>query len=254
MPLMHAKNYQDGINTAEYWKSEKLDGIRAIWNGKALKTRSGKSLIAPEWFTEALPNFPVEGELWAGRGNFHIVQQTVLDKTPHTQSWKKISFMLFDMPHAAGDFRKRYFNIVHTVNQIDVEHIKYVVHTPIASEAELFHYLDNVSGESGEGVMLRKVTSRYQAGRSTDILKLKKFHDAEARVIGYRVGRGKYQGMLGSLLVKLDNGIEFYIGSGFSDDQRKHPPEIGSTVTFRHNGYTDNGVPKFARYLRERSN
>jgi DNA ligase-1 len=100
--------------------------------------------------------------------------------------------------------------------------------------------------------MLRKISSRYQAGRSTDLLKLKKHQDAEARVIGYKVGKGKYQGLMGALLVKLESGVEFYIGSGFSDQLRQDPPELGSTITFRYNGLTQNGVPKFARFLRER--
>ncbi|RTZ16813.1 DNA ligase [Vibrio aquaticus] len=252
MPVVLATSFDSDVEVSDYWKSEKLDGIRAIWDGQHLTTRNGNPIIAPTWFTDPLPNFPVEGELWAGRGNFHLVQQTVLDSQPNDQAWKKIDFMLFDMPHSAGDYQKRYFGLVHLVHSLKIDHIKYVEHSPIQSHDELFEYLNNVDGRAGEGLMLRKITSRYQAGRSSDLLKLKKHQDAEAVVIGYKVGNGKYKGMLGALLVQLDSGLQFYIGSGLSDDLRREPPELGTTITFRYNGYTSNGVPKFARYLRER--
>jgi DNA ligase-1 len=252
MPLVQANDYEYGTNIEDYWKSEKLDGIRAIWGGSQLTTRNGKVIHAPDWFIKPLPSYAVEGELWAGRGKFHIVQQTVLDKVPVEPSWKQIDFMLFDMPQAAGDYQKRYYNIRYLVDSIDAPHIKLVEHTPIRSEQELFHYLDNVSEQKGEGLMLRKVTSRYQAGRSSDLLKMKKHQDAEGLVVGYKVGKGKYSGQMGALLIQLDSGIEFYIGSGFTDEQRRQPPKLGSMITFRYNGYTQNGIPKFARYMRER--
>ncbi|CAK4068033.1 DNA ligase [Vibrio sp. 16] len=250
VPLAHS--YDQKIEVSEYWKSEKLDGIRAIWTGKRLVTRNGNPIHAPDWFVEPLPPYPLEGELWAGRGNFHLVQQTVLDTKPTDAAWRKIDYMLFDMPEAAGDYQKRYHNVIYFTRASKRDHIKYIEHTPIKSETELFGYLDSIDSAKGEGVMLRKITSRYQAGRSNDLLKLKKHQDAEARVVGYKVGRGKYHGLMGALLVQLDSGIKFYIGSGFSDIQRKDPPELGSVITFRYNGYTQNGVPKFARFVRER--
>lgn len=252
MPITLAYSYEQGIDVTQYWQSEKLDGVRAIWDGKVLKTRSGRLIYAPRWFTKPLPDYPVEGELWAGRGNFHLVQQTVLDHKPVDKAWEQIDFMLFDMPHAAGDYKKRYYNIVYLVANIDAKHINYVAHTPISSEHELFDYLDNVDNEKGEGIMLRKTTSRYQAGRSTDLLKLKSHQDDEATIVGYKVGKGKYKGMMGAVLVEWKPGVRFYIGSGFSDEMRRRPPPIGSTITFRHNGYTNNHIPKFARYVRMR--
>lgn len=252
--VVKASHYQQDIDVSEYWKSEKLDGIRALWTGKMLVTQNGNPIYAPDWFIEKLPPIRFEGELWAGRGNFHLVQQTVLDDIPNDAAWKKIDLMLFDMPDSAGDYQKRYYNILAWVSQLDVQHVKYIEHTPIKTEKELFSQLNSVSEKLGEGLMLRKVTSRYQAGRSNDLLKLKKHQDAEALVIGYKSGTGKYKGKMGSILVRTGEGVEFYIGSGFTDEMRLLPPTLGSTVTYRYNGYTQNGVPKFARYLRERPN
>ena len=86
-----------------------------------------------------------------------------------------------------------------------------------------------------------------------DLLKLKRHHDAEAIVVGYKSGTGKYSGMMGSLLVHTEEGIQFYIGTGFTDEMRLDPPPIGSRITFRYNGYTQNGKPKFARFIREKA-
>ncbi|CAM2887370.1 DNA ligase (ATP) [Vibrio mytili] len=247
-----AETYQEGIDVSEYWYSEKLDGIRAYWTGQHLVTRNGNRIYAPAWFTESLPNYPLDGELWAGRGNFHIVQQTVLDKTPVERAWRDIDFMIFDMPYSAGDYRKRYYNIKELVFELDESHIKFVEHRVIQDEAHLFRQLDKISTADGEGVMLRKVSSRYQAGRGSDLLKLKHYQDTEAMVIGYKPGTGRLLGMMGAIHVRMPNGVEFYIGSGFTDEVRRTPPKVGSTVTFRYNGFTQNGKPKFARFLRER--
>ncbi|OLQ88354.1 DNA ligase [Vibrio panuliri] len=242
--------YQQGVDITDYWQSEKLDGIRAIWDGRQLLTRKGRTIYAPDWFVAALPTFPVEGELWAGRGNFSLVQQTVLDHQPTDSAWRSIDFMLFDLPHSAGDYVKRYANLVYLVEQLKQPHIKYVEHQPIPSEHDLIDYLDHVDEKRGEGIMLRKTSSRYQAGRSSDLLKLKRYLDDEATVIGYKVGGGKYKGMLGSLLVRWKDGKEFYIGTGFTDQQRMQPPPIGSLITFRYNGLTSGDLPRFARFVR----
>ncbi|PFG56093.1 DNA ligase-1 [Vibrio sp. ES.051] len=247
-----AQTYQDGIDVSEYWYSEKLDGIRAYWTGHHFVTRNGNRIYAPKWFIESLPDYPLDGELWAGRGNFHLVQQTVLDKTPVESAWRTIDFMIFDMPYSAGDYRKRYYNIKDLVFELDEPHIKYVEHRTIKNETHLFNQLDKISISDGEGVMLRKVSSRYQAGRGSDLLKLKRYADDEALVIGHKPGTGRLLGMVGALLVRLSDGTEFYIGSGLTDEVRRKPPKIGATVTFRYNGFTHTGKPRFARFLRER--
>ncbi|MFB5141257.1 DNA ligase [Vibrio diabolicus] len=251
-PVSLAQSYQDSIDVSEYWYSEKLDGIRAYWTGQHLVTRNGNRIYAPDWFIDSLPDYPLDGELWAGRGNFHLVQQTVLDKTPVESAWRNIDFMIFDMPYSAGDYRKRYYNIKDLVLEVDQAHIKYVEHRAIQNEAHLFAQLDKISISDGEGVMLRKVSSRYQAGRGSDLLKLKRYADDEALVVGYKPGTGRLLGMMGAMLVRLPDGTEFYIGSGFTDEVRRQPPKIGSTITFRYNGFTHNGKPRFARFLRER--
>lgn len=249
-PVVLASNYSDEIDLEQYWQSEKLDGIRAVWDGSTLRTRRGNPIAAPTWFTQSLPNFPLEGELWAGRGNFHIVQQTVLDQLPKQVAWSLIRYMLFDIPYSDQSYLKRYDALKSLVNTLNEEHIQLIEHTPIENQATLFDNLERIAALKGEGIMLRSIHHAYHAGRSQDLIKLKKLQDGEAVVVGYKSGKGKFSNMMGALLVELPNGQQFYIGNGFSDEQRNFPPPLGSLITYQFNGYTHNGVPKFARFLR----
>lgn len=251
-PVTLAVSYVSGLEVSEYWLSEKLDGIRAFWTGKELLTRKGNPIYAPSWFTAQLPEVELDGELWAGRGNFHLVQSTVLDKKPNDDAWKNIQYMLFDLPLGAGDFSKRFYDLQSVVNSLDLDHIKLVSQSKVNSETELHHVLDRVAAKDGEGLMLRKISSEYIAGRDHSLVKVKKHQDDEGIVIGHTRGKGKYSGLMGALVVQMSNGTVFKLGSGFSDELRKTPPQLGEVVTFRYNGTTQSGKPKFARYLRVR--
>ncbi|HIY71491.1 MAG TPA: DNA ligase, partial [Candidatus Luteimonas excrementigallinarum] len=134
----------------------------------------------------------------------------------------------------------------------DVVWLQAVEQATVADAAALQRRMQAVVDAGGEGLMLHHRDSRYRAGRSDGVLKLKPFQDAEARVVGYTEGRGKYTGMLGALVVERADGLRFRIGSGLTDALRANPPPVGVHVTYRYNGYTAAGVPRFARFLRIR--
>ncbi|QIA63375.1 DNA ligase [Vibrio astriarenae] len=255
-PLMLAKDYQPETALEKYWVSEKLDGIRAYWDGVNLKTRNGHVIHAPKWFTQTLPSFPVEGELWAGRGRFHVVQTTVMDTQADDIAWRNIGFYLFDLPHDLDTFDNRYARLSRWLEsskqQGDYSHLALVEQYAINSEVELNQKLLALSEKGAEGLMLKRIDVEYQSGRTDALLKLKTYQDREAVVIGYKAGKGKYKGQVGALLVRNSDGVEFYLGSGLSDQLRDKPPSIGTTVTYRFNGLTQYGKPKYARLLRER--
>ena len=100
--------------------------------------------------------------------------------------------------------------------------------------------------------MLQHALAPYRGGRSETLLKYKQGRDDEARGVGYRPGKGKYAGMVGALLVEDARGRRFALGSGLQDRERRHPPAIGSVVSYRYEGLTAKGTPRFARYLRVR--
>jgi len=122
----------------------------------------------------------------------------------------------------------------------------------VKDQTELLAKLQTTVADGGEGLMLHRDASGYVAGRSDDLLKLKPHEDADARVIAYLPGHGKYQGMLGALRLERPDGIQFNLGTGFTDEQRRHPPAIGSWITYTFHGTTGKGLPRFASFLRER--
>lgn len=250
--LMLATDYRDGIKAAEYFVSEKLDGVRGHWDGRALHTRNGNRIEAPEWFTAGWPRVPMDGELWLGRGRFEEASGIARTSGGEHPGWREMRFMVFDLPAHEGGFGQRVVAVRALLAAANVPWLRPVEQRRVASQDELDARMRAVVDAGGEGLMLHHRDARYRAGRSGDLLKLKPFDDAEARVVGHTPGRGKYAGMTGALVVERPDGIRFRIGSGLTDALRAAPPAVGSHVTYRFNGLTGNGVPRFPRFLRVR--
>ncbi|WP_440874725.1 DNA ligase [Thalassotalea sp. PLHSN55] len=251
-PVQLATNYQTNTNISDYWISEKLDGIRGYWNGKQLLTRQGNTLHAPSWFIKNWPSTPLDGELWIARNRFEQVASCVLRKEP-SNCWQDIRFMVFDLPSDKGTFTERIIAMKKLTRSKAAPYLSMVNQQKISNENDLYRYLDSVVADKGEGLMLHHKDAFYHIGRSKNIMKLKKHQDAEAKVIQHYDGKGKFQGMLGAILVETPQGMQFKIGSGFSNDVRKNPPKIGSTITYKYFGTTQRGIPKFASFVRERT-
>lgn len=254
--LMLAKVYQQNIPLNEYWVSEKLDGVRAYWNGEALVSRQGNIYHAPSWFIAGFPKTPLDGELWIGRNKFESLSGLVRKNTPIDKEWQRVSYQVFDRPPEPGDlsmpFSKRLEHLRKSIPLLDIPWMKLVPQYRIINVKILQKKLQQVVAVGGEGLMLHRGDSLYKARRSNDLLKLKPYFDAEAVVIKHLPGKGKYSGMLGSLLVKTPEGLQFRIGTGFSDQQRRHPPAVGVSISYQYRGKTRNGVPRFASFLRVR--
>ena len=250
--LLLANIYQSDIRLQNYWISEKLDGVRAFWNGKNLISRQGNIFHAPKWFTSVLPGVALDGELWLGREQFEVVSGLVRRYFPDVTDWQEVKFMVFDLPDHAGIFDKRLNQLKAIVTETNAPHVQLVEQYKVSSHKVLMKMLDDVVEQGAEGLMLHRASSLYKSGRSDDLLKLKKHFDAEAVVIAHLPGKGKYQGMLGSMLVETADKIRFKIGTGFSDEEREDPPAIGSTITYKYFGLTKKGVPRFASFMRVR--
>jgi DNA ligase-1 len=246
-PLLLAHSWESDVDLVGWWMSEKLDGVRAYWDGKGFLSRLGNRYHAPDWFVEGLPDTPLDGEIWGGRKKF---QQTVSvarrqDKSEH---WRTLKYVVFDAPALDAEFESR------------IDHVKSVLtgkapfaealgHELCEGVEHLKRELSRVEGLGGEGLMLRKPRSKYEVGRSSTLLKVKTFHDAEARVVQHLPGEGKHKGKLGALLVELANGIRFSVGTGLSDAERRDPPRVGDLITFRYQELSDGGVPRFPSYV-----
>ena len=252
-PAQLASVFNDSHQVEHYLVSEKYDGVRAIWDGTQLKTRRGNLIYAPAWFTEKLPNTYLDGELWVDYGQFEFISGLARQLNGNDEDWRKVKYMIFDMPKVSGVFAERYKKYLQLVTVLNRPHIQAVQQQSFACRDQLNDYFDEVVARGGEGVMLHLATATHLAGRSPQLLKYKPYTDAEAVVIGYSEGKGKYQGKTGALLVRnLDDGIEFKIGSGLTDAIRAKPPQIGTVITYRYQDKTKYNKPRFARFLRVR--
>jgi DNA ligase-1 len=119
-----------GYNFANCYVSEKLDGQRAFWDGgvtRGMKTldvpwasvinpktgarktkikpiatglwsRYGNPIMAPDWFLNGLPVMPLDGELFAGRGNFQQTMSIVRKDNPIDEEWQGVQFAVYSSP------------------------------------------------------------------------------------------------------------------------------------------------------------
>jgi len=248
--LAHSYN-PEKYDIADGWLlSEKLDGMRALWDGQRLISRQGNTIHAPDFF---LANFPedmaLDGELFAGRGRFN---ETVSVARQHNagEKWDILRYVVFDAPSVHAPFERRL-----AAAKEALQGSKYATvhpHERCRNQAHLEEELERVEAADGEGLMMRKSQSSYDSGRSHNLLKVKTFKDDEAVVIAHQKGKGKHQGRLGALVCHSRTGKEFKIGTGFTDEQREKPPKKGSVVTFRYFEITKAGVPRFPAFMRIR--
>jgi DNA ligase-1 len=249
--LMLAKIYHEDIEVQDYLVSEKLDGVRARWDGKNLISRGGKVFTAPAWFIANFPKVTLDGELWSQRRDFEKISSVVRSKNKQ-EEWKNLKFWIFDLPLEAAPFSERVVKMQNFVKKAASPYLKMIPQNSYSDNFALMRDFEKVIAGGGEGLMLHKKDAFYKKGRSNDLLKLKQYLDAEATVLAYKEGKGKFQGMVGSLKVVSDSGVVFFIGSGLTNELRKNPPPIGSKVTFRYQSFTKNGVPRFPVFLRIR--
>ncbi|NMM28673.1 MAG: DNA ligase [Glaciimonas sp.] len=252
-PVLLAQNFNDAIDPSAYLVSEKLDGVRALWDGTTLRFRSGRIIPAPDWFIANFPAHPLDGELWMGRRKFDRLSAAVRRDSPRDAEWRQISYQVFEWPQAPGTFSERIAALQVSVARANLGWLQLVPQVRIANRQALQARLQQVVRAGGEGLMLHRADALWQTGRTDALLKLKPQLDAEAKVIAHLPGKGKYQGLCGALLVESPDGQRFRLGSGMSDAQRRAPPPVGSIVTYRYRDRTPNGLPRFASFMRVRA-
>jgi DNA ligase-1 len=250
--IQQAISYKAVTDINQYWLSEKLDGMRGYWNGTHLLTRQGNIIHSPKWFTRNWPMNTMDGELWIKRDYFQQTLSCIRKKQINEHCWRSVRFMLFDLPKHSGTFTQRIASMKKLTKKVNSPYLSMIEQFKVSTVEQLHKTLNEIAKNNGEGLMLHYSNARYHIGRTANIMKLKKHDDAEAVVIAHIEGKGKYVGVLGAIQVKTTEGIIFKIGSGFSDKERHEPPAIGSLITFKYNGKTQAGIPRFARFFRIR--
>lgn len=253
-PLQHGKYYQKDMNIKiqDYYVSEKLDGYRGYWDGKVLRSKTGYRYHPPLWFIKGLGEKALDGELWIDHGVFDELGG-ILNSIDRQDDWHKINYMIFDMPAEDAVFSERVQYMENYVADLKLPHVKIIPQVQVKNKEELQSLLDDVIKDGGEGLMLHHKDARYGRGRVNHLLKVKSYDEEKGIVIGYNEGKGKYQGKVGSLVIKVDETLIINVGSGLTDQLRNNPPAIGSTIAFIYNGLTKHGRPRFARFKRIRN-
>lgn len=241
-----AKRWNPSIDPTGWHISEKYDGHRAIWDGRRFISRGNNIIHAPSWFTKSLPSIALDGELWAGYGNIGLVTSAVSGS--REKDWERIIYCVFDAPEVKGPFEKR----LEVVRKYVVfsKHSAVISHELCSGKAQLLKMLDEVVTQGGEGLVLRRAGSLYEKKRSDTLLKVKKWFDAEAVVIGH-VERTR-PGLCGALLVVNKDGLKFKVASGMTEAMAHKPPPIGTIITYKWDTLTKEGIPRPAAFVRVR--
>jgi DNA ligase-1 len=250
--VMLAKDWQVSLNPADYLVSEKLDGVRALWDGSVLRFRSGRPIAAPAWFLQGLPKVALDGELWVARHSFEMVSGAVRKLEPVDVEWHTVRYMVFDVPHDAEPFAKRAARLSVLVDSARLPWLQAVAQTRLPDAAAVQSRLGEVVAAGGEGLVLHRADALWAPGRSDALRKLKPVPDEDGTVLAQIAGKGKYAGRMGALLLQTPAGQRFALGTGFSDVQRANPPPVGSVVTYRYRDRSASGLPKFASFVRMR--
>ena len=242
----------DGTQDVVGWvMSEKLDGVRGIWDGERLLSRGGNELRAPKWFTRDFPPFALDGELWTRRGDFENIVSIVRRKTPD-QRWAQVRYHVFEVPHQTGGLPERLAVLADYLQQHPTDHLQIIRQIKVSNADQLRAFLAQVNAGGGEGVVVRDPALPYRTGRLSSALKVKNYLDTECVVQKILPGKGKYTGKMGALQCRMMDGKLIKIGSGFTDQIRAQPPALGSVITFKYYGLTNKGNPRFPVYLRRR--
>jgi DNA ligase-1 len=157
--------------------------------------------------------------------------------------------MLFELPEISGTFTERIHQMLKLAASVKVPWLQSIPQINLDSEKALLKMLDEIVKKGGEGLMLHRADSIYHSGISDDLLKLKLWQDAEAKLIEILLGKGKFSGMMGALLLKDKSGHIFCIGTCFSDSERQNPLPPGSVITYKFTETSNKGLLRFASFL-----
>ncbi len=264
LDLLRLSEYKDQ-NVSGWLASEKLDGVRAYWDGENLLSRQGKKLNAPLSFTKNFPKLALDGELYSKELKFEEIQATVMDKLPDEKAWRRLKFHVFDVPEASGGLLDRLEVLAKFLKNEPNHNLIIIKQIKMRDNAQFLKFTEDIIVKGGEGAAVREPNAPYERKRSKNALKFKKFKDAECEVIAINKGSGKYVKFAGSLTCKAlgskddeekagepKSGTIFKIGSGLSDEKRQNPPEIGSIITYKFQNLTAKGKPRFPIFLRVR--
>lgn len=149
--------------------TEKLDGVRALWDGKKLLTKHGHEISCPDWFIGNLPSIPLDGELWMGR-KMHNKLIGVIESQQNSIEWRGVKYLIFDLPNSQNPYKTR----MSILNKLKLpSHATVVKYEICKGNQHMVEKLESIVSRGGEGLMMRDPIVSYIPGRTKSMLKVK---------------------------------------------------------------------------------
>lgn len=253
-PLMRGHPIPAEFDPVGWRMSEKLDGVRGYWDGRTLVSRYGNIFASPAWFTKGWPKAKLDGEIFGGRGKFHETSGMARRHKPH-EGWRKFVYVVFDLPDHPGTWEERQAALKLLVEAVDSPYLAIAKQVKVKSKDQVQLALEKVEHKGGEGLMLVDPGSRYVPRRTQSLFKVKSFEDDEGVVFRHVPGKGRNVGRMGALWLRDKEGLEFKVGSGFTDAEREQAATLfppGTVITVQFFERTPKGKPRHPSYMRVR--
>lgn len=255
---MLAKSFADYDIEYPVAAQPKLDGIRCPSTGSSLWTRTRKPIRSVphiEHALEQLKNRPdeLDGELYNHKfkHDFEQITHIVNQKKDVAENYAIVQYHIYDMP-SDKPFLDRNLELQKLFTKIPKDSpLKLVETKVINNEEELMEYYEECMAKGYEGIMVRDLNAPYAYKRSSALLKMKEFEDAEFTITGGEEGRGKLQNSLGAFYCVTKDGTEFKVKmSGEMSNLKRYWDNlddlIGLSLTVKFQGLTGkNKVPRF---------
>lgn len=241
-----------------WYASEKLDGVRARWVDGKLISRYKKEFPVPKEILEKIKveigDAPVDGELYAGRGNFQKLVSIVKNGASTVEDYTPVGYHIFDVVDDTLNYKERMLKYLSALDVDNPEHFTKVVEIDkINNVDDVIKLSEEVFEYGGEGLILRDPNVPYIFGRTKHLLKVKMIDTMEVVVIDHQQGEGRNEGRLGALICKTESGRHVKVGSGLTDEIRQNPPAKGTIVTISYMGLTDLKIPRHPVFVAVRN-
>ena len=259
---------------------EKLDGVRCVikveagkctaltFKGKALQLPSIFKAVEKFCFSNGLDNIILDGELMHqdNRTSASGAVNRILKGSKDADDSKLQLVVFYYMTISEFNTKTAILTEKGVVSNMSAlravwqnKHMTFTETYLVRNMDEVDKLFKEVRDKGGEGLILKRVSGKYEWKRSRNWIKLKSSYSTTLEVVGtYPGGAGtKYEGIIGGLICSTKDGIMFNVGSGLSDDDRMSEDFVGRfiEVAFTDVGYSDEGdlYLDFPRYKGDRS-
>ena len=201
----------------------KLDGVRCLFTAKGAFSRANNQFMNVEHIEQALkpffaknPTAILDGELYNHglKDDFEKIISLVKKRKPtkddRLEAAELVEYHIYDVASMKIATYTTRLNYINSISNFQWNHILRRVDTHVALSFDEAVNMHKVNLKLGyEGSMYRTPSGKYKGTRSWDLMKFKDFHDTEATIVGYEIGKGKRQGTLGKFIMQDDEGIQF---------------------------------------------